>query len=173
MAALIAASLALRVQTIRLRDELLFSMDMTGAVEALVREAGLEILPNPAQKGLQSSLNVIFRRPGCAMASYAVPFGFKYDGQFMIDRLGMTNPVVRYVYFDHVAVQQNRPRVLVEWMKQQILWLTGMDPRLPADTILAVAEAPQCADAASPDWRNAWHKKYLRPAANPPLGNAP
>lgn len=168
-AAILLAALAVRAGAIADRKAFDTGFDLSARTEALIREAGLQIVPNPVAPPRVLSVIVYFTRAGCDDTSVAMPFSIMEDAETRFARLDRPEHKRAIRYMDHHWSSQPRISAFLAYFGNVIRGAAGLSERVPSRTALLVADPPGCAGPDTLGWARLWHRDF---STSPPAAGA-
>ena len=96
---LLVVSAAVRVQTIRDREDMIGRYDSREAITGLLLASGFSITENPLRPPRILSWIIYFNRPGCSQTSLAMPFRMNLQALPIVQRVAATGYRYRFYFW--------------------------------------------------------------------------
>lgn len=156
--AVLVASMAVRFETNRARQEMANEFDTSAAVTAVIRAQGYAILENPVRPPKLLSRVVYFQRPECAQASLVLPYFINEEAVQLLSRVTAPGAEPHFFYIDRDWPEQARAAMMLHWIKHVVLGNFGASRYVPVKMAIALADPPDCRPAQRIDWRPVWER---------------
>ena len=162
----LVASIAVRVQSNRIREAMMTDFDVGAAIADVIREHGYVVRENPVKPPKVLSVVVYFQRPQCDQASLVLPYFINAETLPLLARVTKPGFERHFFYMDGAWDEQSRVAMFFEWAKFAVLDIFGASRYVPTKKAIVLAESPDCHAVAPIDWRPVWDKARYRNAAN-------
>lgn len=167
LALILAASLAIRLQTVREMSEARGNFNLIGTFAEALPRHGLKLLKNPNPPPRISSAFVYFGTPDCDRPSIAAAFAIHND---LLPTLHNTagRGYRHTIYFlDHRWPEQNRLALHAVWLENLWWSLVRSSGYLPVNLALVIARPESCPSASEIDWSPLWSRDKFLESRNP------